>query len=123
MAPVDPISRDLNMGTSKTIDNWIFQDNLQFFLELISCIAGCRLEEWDYFAVKSGIEGTNCEQEQWFPYSIAGEKRTVSMRLADDPGSSVYAIRIDADESTAELFNLAIYVAQSSGIKCNTPFE
>lgn len=105
------------------VENWIFQDNLQFFLEFLAWIAGSRLEEWDFFTVKRGIEGTNCEEDRWFCRAIVGKKRTVSLQIADDPGSSVYAVRIEADQSTAELFSLAIYASQSSKVRCDTPFE
>jgi hypothetical protein len=97
--------------------SWIFQENLESFLELLTWIAGCKFNEWDFNAVVAGIEGTNYDLDTWFKYEFEGTKRSVAFEVADDPGSSVYHFRFPAPSGAAELIELSLFAASSNNVR------
>lgn len=113
----------LDPGGNMIVGNWIIRENLQVFLELRAQIAGTRLHDWDYFAIRDGLIGTNDERDTWFSYRIDGKKRSIIMQAADDPGSSVLHFQIEADDSSAELVELAFFMVQGTEIRAETPYD
>ena len=50
-----------------TVQGWIFEENLQPFVELLAFLAGYRLydEEYDWVAIEYGVKDTDVDEEKW----------------------------------------------------------
>ena len=98
------------------VASWIFEQNLEAFLEMLAYIAGCKLNDWDFAAVVAGIPGTNDETGKWFAYEFVGNRRIVKFDIADDPGSSVLHFRVVVPEDAECLVDLAFFVASGNDV-------
>ena len=77
------------------VTDWIFEDNLRAFIVAIAQFAGYRLDQDDWLAIRSGIEGTDEEAGNWFDYEFPGW-HGLRFWLARDPGTAVVHARVAA---------------------------
>jgi hypothetical protein len=98
------------------VGSWVFQKNVETFIEMLAWIAGAPFEEWEYHCdkVTKGLEGTSDELDVWFDYELRGKKRSLTFQAADDPGSSVYHFRVNASSDAVELVELAFHIGAES---------
>jgi hypothetical protein len=88
-----------------SVDTWIFEENLQPFVELLAFLAGYTLydAEYDGVAIEYGIKATDKDEGKWYTYALAGT-RALERHLARNSGSSVVSVRVTSDAAiTAEL--------------------
>ena len=104
------------------VKSWIFQQNLEAFLEMLEWIAGERLERSDYNAIAEGIVGTNQELGNWFEFGFCGKKRSIVFKVGDDPGSAVSHFEVTIPVDAVELVEFAFLVASENDIKRHNSF-
>ena len=90
------------------MEDWIFAENLQPFVELLDFLAGNTLydDEYDWVAIEDSIKDTDADAGKWYTYT-----------LARNLGSNVVSVRVSSDAAiTAELaaqLNLLVTICQS----------
>ena len=100
------------MGSLATVDlkDWIFEENLRPWLEVLSQIVGYEFDDLDWDAVRGGITGTDVERSLWYEYPL-GENSRVG--VAHDPGTAVVMVRASLSAAAAERVKVAILISQS----------
>jgi len=73
---------------------WIFDTNLEPFLNVLSWMVKYKFEYWDWEVISNGVLHTGVEADKWYDYEFSGEI-TVKMRIARDVGSSVVWVDVD----------------------------
>ncbi|MCB9766721.1 MAG: hypothetical protein H6752_00890 [Candidatus Omnitrophica bacterium] len=75
--------------------NWILEENLHPWLEIISNIVGYEFSEMDRDAFLGALPGTNSEDGRWFEYELVG-RTTLPVKVArDEPGSSMIMVQVE----------------------------
>ncbi len=77
------------------VADWLFKDNLQAFLTVLSWLASYDIAPDELAVIEDGVRGTDADKNQWYDFEFAGKKR-VKFSLAIDPGTSVVHVRLDA---------------------------
>ncbi|XXT20228.1 hypothetical protein WME94_01500 [Sorangium sp. So ce429] len=94
------------------IKNWIYEQNLRPWLEIVGRIIGYDFDNDDWDAVGSGVVGTDSEEDRWYEYPLGD--RPVTLRLALEKGTAVVALSLDGlTGQQQELVDLAVSIAQS----------
>jgi hypothetical protein len=71
---------------------WVWTNNLQPFLEVVSRLLDYDFDDLDWVAVQAGLPGTDSERGPWFDYPI-GE---VAVHVAYEPGADeMVTLRLD----------------------------
>ncbi|MBI5725242.1 MAG: hypothetical protein HZA50_14885 [Planctomycetes bacterium] len=89
------------------IKNWISDDNLKAFVEILSSWIGYNFGQMDWDAIRFGVENTNQEADKWFDYTLEG-RQTVKLWFAIDPGTYVVHVRIDCPPELSPKLEAAI---------------
>lgn len=81
------------------VADWLFEDNLRPFVELLAQLAGYTLydEDYDWLAIEYGMQDTNEDADKWYTYPFAGADPAV-FELARNPGSDVVSIRVRGEQ-------------------------
>ena len=97
---------------------WIFDKNLQSFVEVLAFLAGYALydEDYDWVAIEYGVKATDEDANKWYTYAFAGT-RPLEFDLACNVGSSVVSVRVRSDSGIpadlAAQLNLLVLLCQS----------
>jgi hypothetical protein len=80
------------------LQDWIFAENLQAFVEVLAHLAGYTLydEEYDWVAIEAGIPETDADEDKWYSYPLLGT-HPLALDVARDLGSQVVSIRVRSD--------------------------
>lgn len=68
--------------------DWIFEDNLFLWLEIVASFCGYPFEPGDCDAFEFGIRNTDVAQNSWFDYDSGSF--SIKLQVARDPGSSIF---------------------------------
>ena len=79
------------------LTDWISDDNVLAFCRMVAIRVGYSFDASDETAVAHGLADTDVENEQWFEYPLVGDRHEVTLRLANDPGSTVVSVAIDPE--------------------------
>ena len=91
--------------------DWIFEENLRAWLEIVAGIVGYAFEAEDWDAVHFGLTGTDSEEGRWYRYPFG--ETGVCAALARDPGTAVVACELDGVLAhQRDLVALAVSIAQ-----------
>lgn len=77
--------------------SWIYDDNLEPFVEILVCFCGYKLDGGDWDTIYFGSKKTDSEQDIRFEYEYT-EGLQVKFRATQDIGSSVIFVIVQADE-------------------------
>ncbi len=90
------------------ISNWIYEENLLPFLEVLANISDYKFNSDDWVTIEYGIKNTNTDAnpERWFDYSFGG----TSFSVGKDQGASVVFFRIDTNKSNFAAIETAFFV-------------
>jgi hypothetical protein len=100
------------------VEDWIFAENLQPFVEVLAFLAGYALydEDYDWVAIEYGVKATDEDANKWYTYAFA-RTRPLEFDLACNVGSNVVSVRVRSDDTiTADLMaqlNLLVMMCQS----------
>jgi hypothetical protein len=94
------------------ITDWVCEQNLKPFVEILSMYAGYDFDDGDWTAVEFGITDTDVERDAWFECELSGEN-TIQVALALDPGSSVLFFRAESNKETESKIDAIVPVLQS----------
>lgn len=103
---------------SAALENWIFAENLQPFVEVLAYLAGYTLydEEYDWVTIEYGIQDTDEDEGRWYIYAFAGP-RPLTLHLARNSGSDVVSVRVTRDApipaDLAAQLHLLVLICQS----------
>jgi hypothetical protein len=103
------------------MEDWIFIENLQPFVEVLAFLAGYALydEDYDWVAIECGVKATDADADKWHTYAFAGT-RPLAFDLACNLGSNVVSLRVTSDggipTDLAAQFNLLVLMCQSYAI-------
>lgn len=89
--------------------DWVHEQDLVPFLELLSQFCGYELSQADEDAIFHGIKETEYEDNKWFDYSFAGNVQAV-FRLSKDVGTTVIFFEINASPEVETKMGVALYV-------------
>ncbi|MEH1938521.1 MAG: hypothetical protein V7L14_33420 [Nostoc sp.] len=89
--------------------NWIFDNNLKPFIEVLAMFCGCEIDQDDLDAIYSGVKKTDYEKDVWFEYEYTG---SLEFKVAQDVGSSVIFVDVLADEALEAKIAVAIEILQ-----------
>jgi hypothetical protein len=92
--------------------DWIFEDNLQPWLEILSQIVGYGFDTLDLDAIRVGIADSDSEPDRWYCYPLGNSG--ASVRLRREPGSAVISFDLDGfeEDQRAEVL-LSVSIAQN----------
>jgi len=91
--------------------DWIFEENLRPWLEIVASIVGYAFEAEDWDAVHFGLANTDSEEGRWYRYPFG--TTAVCAALARDPGTAVVACELDGVlPEQQKLVALAVSIAQ-----------
>lgn len=91
--------------------DWIFEDNLFLWLEIVASFCRHSFDSGDQEAFEFGIENTDAEQNYWFDYEFSGSC-SINLRVACDPGSSVIFVEVGCSSELELRIATAIQIAQ-----------
>jgi hypothetical protein len=92
--------------------DWVLEDNLRPWLEIVSGIVGYAFDDWDWDAVQAGVVDTDSEHGPWYEYPLGARPTTI--RLAREPGTAIVAVSLESiAEPQRDLIELAISISQS----------
>ena len=89
--------------------NWIFDNNLKPFIEILAIFCGGEIDQGDLDAIYSGVRKTDYEKDVWFEYEYIG---SLKFKVAQDLGSSVIFVHVLADEGLEAKVAVAIEILQ-----------
>ena len=78
----------------KMEQNWILEENLKPWLEIVASFCEYDFDQNDLDAINFGIVGTDVENNRWFDYEFS-EGFRVLLQMALDPGSSVIFLKVE----------------------------
>src|SRR5262245_42665133 len=93
------------------IKDWICEENLNPFLEIIAGHAGYGFGPDDWTAIRFGIQDTDEERGRWYEYEFPASQ-PMRLRLARDPGSSVLFVCTESDAETERTIQEVFRIAQ-----------
>lgn len=95
-----------------TIQNWIYEENLNPFLTALAWICGYHFDEDDWTAVRFGARSADEDAGVRFHYTLGGES-VIEVGIAQECGESVFNVRIEADERLSDRVSLIIDFCQN----------
>jgi hypothetical protein len=101
---------------------WIFEDNVWPFLEILAGLAKYDYDWWDRDAIDAGLAETDADAGNWFEYRFEGAF-PLRFEIANDRGSTVVALRIDAPDDLAPRIEMAISIAQEFYLESMNPWR
>jgi hypothetical protein len=76
------------------VAGWVWDSNVRPLVDSVAVLVDYRTDEWDWDAVTFGLDGTDSETlDGWYSYPLVGTD-TVTLELANDPGTSVVHVRV-----------------------------
>ena len=96
---------------SRMIEDWILEDNLEAFLELLSGKSGYKWSESDMEAVESLIKESDGEAESYIEYPL-GQSGTI-VQLAQKSADGIILIKIKLGKDLSEY--LAMFITDLCG--------
>jgi PKD repeat protein len=76
------------------VGGWVWDTNVHALVDSLGAVIGYRPDQWDWDAIDSGLQATNSEDPgRWYTYPLVGTA-TLTLELANDPGSSVVTVRV-----------------------------
>ncbi len=93
------------------LGDWVFEENLKPWLEIVSKVVGCDFDDLDWDAVAAGITDSDAERSCWYEHPL-GEGPS-HVKLARELGSAVVALKMVVPEATADRVKLAVLIAQT----------
>jgi hypothetical protein len=103
------------------VEDWIFAENLQPFVEVLAFLAGYPQydDEYDWVAIEYGIKDTDADEDKWYTYPLAGT-RPLTLHVARELGSHVVSVRVSSDAAIAAdlaaQLRLLVMLCQDYGI-------
>ena len=91
------------------VGHWIWAENLEPFVRLVSILCGYDFDDRDWAAISYGIRETDHDSRIWFDYVLEGNV-TVFVSVAVDVGTSVTFVNVEANpdlEEKAEVLMIA----------------
>ncbi|MGW4896949.1 hypothetical protein ACWEQL_32530 [Kitasatospora sp. NPDC004240] len=77
------------------IGDWIYRDNLQMFVGLLSLYIGYDgLGETDWEAITLGLESTDEDPDRWYTYALVGPSTVLDLTIAQATGGNEISIRL-----------------------------
>lgn len=81
----------------RSVAGWVFEDNVEQFLEHVSRYIGYDYDELDEVALAGALEATDDEStDGWFSYPLTGAP-PLQVSLARAVGGSVVSVRMHGD--------------------------
>ncbi|MFJ9871055.1 hypothetical protein [Streptomyces sp. NPDC101165] len=79
----------------RTVQGWIWNENVQPFLALLSHYAGYDFDGSDWQAVELGLAYTDDEDpDRWYGYPLVGSDHHIEVRLARAVGGDEVFVRV-----------------------------
>ena len=94
-----------------TKGNWIDEENLLAFLNILAHIVSYDFVTQDWKAIQFGLSGTNSERDVWFEYILPG-KLDLELKLAKEEGTSVIMYSFDLPEGLENIYEFLVYIIQ-----------
>lgn len=94
---------------SKSMRDWIFEENLVPWLEMTARIAKYELHPAEPQAFVHGLKDTDSEHGRWFEY----EFHAVRLNVARDPGTSLLSVELNLPAALVPRIETVTEVAQS----------
>jgi hypothetical protein len=79
---------------------WILRDNCHLFLERVAARIANRFDDWDWDAIRFGIQDTDDRQDRWYEYELIG-MTTVALALAEGKDADRLHVRVQTEGSVA----------------------
>ncbi|MEH2199429.1 hypothetical protein [Nostoc sp.] len=89
--------------------NWIFDNNLKPFFEILAMFCSCKIDQDDLDTIYSEVKKTDYEKDVWFEYEYS---EGLELKVAQDIGSSVIFVDVLADEGLKAKIAVAIEILQ-----------
>ncbi|WP_328847635.1 hypothetical protein [Streptomyces sp. NBC_00258] len=87
----------------RTVESWIWNENVQPFLALLARYAGCDFDGTDWQAVELGLEATDDGHPvRWYSYPLVGSDHHIEVHLAKAVSGDEVSVRV-AGTSNPEL--------------------
>jgi hypothetical protein len=94
------------------VAGWVYEYNLQAFVEVLSTLARYDYGADDAAAVEVGVGRTDGDGGTWFTYPLCGEE-DYTLALARDVGTSVVLVRVGVPASAVPRVEMAMQIAQT----------
>lgn len=91
--------------------DWVFEENLRPWLEVVSKVVGYDFDDLDWQAVATGIKDSDAEQSRWYEHPL-GEGPS-HVKVAREVGAAVVAVNVVVPEDTGDRVKLATAIAQT----------
>ncbi|MFF5019341.1 hypothetical protein [Streptomyces sp. NPDC001165] len=79
----------------RTVRGWIWNENVQPFLAILSRYAGYDFDGTDWQAVELGLEATDDEHpDRWYGYPLVGSDHHIEVHLARAVGGDEVSVRM-----------------------------
>ena len=91
--------------------DWVFEENLKPWLEIVSTVLGYDFDESDWIAVSAGIAESDSERSSWYEYQLG--RVPLRVGLAREPRATVVMLKMGVPEEVADRVKLAVLIAQT----------
>jgi hypothetical protein len=82
-------------GRKRAVEGWIWNENVQSFLALLSRYASYDFDGTDWQAVELGLEATDDEHpDLWYSYPLVGSHHRLELHLAQAVGGNEVSVRV-----------------------------
>lgn len=89
--------------------DWVHEDQLIPFVELMGHFCGCDVGPDESMDVLRGLSGSDLDEDFWFVYRVEGET-PLHLRLARKPASCMIAFELHAGEQVEAQARTALEV-------------
>jgi hypothetical protein len=106
------------------LSNWILEQNLRPFVELLAHLAGdATVDDLDVDAITWGMGESDADHDRWYAYPFRGEHAALRLELAREPSAIILNVRVqgaEGEELLADLERavfLLVVVCQDYGVE------
>jgi hypothetical protein len=100
------------MSAAKTVTDWIRDDNVCQFLDVLGWLVKHDFAYSEWEAIRSALENTDAGKGKWHECEFRGAQ-ALKFRLAAEPGANKCHVAVEAPELLVSGVETAILLAQS----------
>ena len=111
--PFKPRTLIKHLGSRLMIENWIWEKNLEAFVQIVARLAGySSFDKDDWPVIQNGVRDTDVERGLWYECPLLGD-HPLKLKIARDIGTSVVSLYVEGDTAIEANLGLVIDVCQN----------
>lgn len=99
------------------IANWIYEENLQPFLEILGLIIDYQFDPAEIVLIQADVRESDGDADCWFEYQMPGVRYSCHIRLAHDLGTHVIQLQIDLPALANDQVAVVVHILQTYHIR------